>query len=70
MSIYGLKKYDVTSIVLQCIITVILILLRYQYEITNRQLYLAKLSKEQYEVIIEDLLPSWVVIVRYDKLSA
>jgi hypothetical protein len=67
---YGLKKYDATSIVLQCIITVILILLRYQYEITNRQLYLAKLSKEQYEVIIEDLLPSWVVIVKYDKLSA
>lgn len=45
-------------------------MLRYQYEIISRKNFLSGLSKEQYENIIEDLLPSWVVVLKYNKLAA
>lgn len=35
----------------------------------DRKLFLINLSKVQYENILEDLLPSWVVIVKYNKLA-
>lgn len=42
----------------------LLVLLRYQYEMINRKHFLVNLSKVQYENILEDLLPSWVVILK------
>lgn len=35
----------------------------------NRKHFLVNLSKIQYENILEDLLPSWVVILKYNKLA-
>ncbi|CAD8159969.1 unnamed protein product [Paramecium octaurelia] len=66
-SFYKLSIYDPQTIISQCLITVLLVLLRYQYEMINRKHFLVNLSKVQYENILEDLLPSWVVIVKYNK---
>ncbi|CAD8153941.1 unnamed protein product [Paramecium octaurelia] len=46
-----------------------LVVLRYQHEIIKRKHFLVNLSKVQYDNILEDLLPSWVVIVKYNKLT-
>lgn len=35
----------------------------------NRKHFLVNLSNIQHENILEDLLPSWVVIVKYNKLT-
>ncbi|CAD8065629.1 unnamed protein product [Paramecium sonneborni] len=68
-SLYNFETYDLQFILSQCIISILLVLLRYQYEMINRKHFLANLSKVQYENILEDLLPSWVVIVKYNKLA-
>ncbi|CAD8148056.1 unnamed protein product [Paramecium pentaurelia] len=70
VSIYNFSKYDVSTIISHCLITLILVMLRYQYEIISRKNFLSGLSKEQYENVIEDLLPSWVVVLKYNKLAA
>ncbi|CAD8146813.1 unnamed protein product [Paramecium octaurelia] len=70
ISIYNFSNYDVSTIISHCLITLILVMLRYQYEIISRNNFLSVLSKEQYENVIEDLLPSWVVVLKYNKLAA
>lgn len=45
-SIYNFNTYDTSSILSHCMITTLLVMLRYQYELTNRKSYLADLSKE------------------------
>ncbi|CAD8156610.1 unnamed protein product [Paramecium pentaurelia] len=66
---YNFQTYDIQSIISHCIISILLVLLRYQYEIIKRKHFLVNLSKVQYDNILEDLLPSWVVIVKYNKLA-
>ncbi|CAD8071473.1 unnamed protein product [Paramecium sonneborni] len=68
-SFYNFQTYDIQSVISHCIISILLVLLRYQYEMINRKHFLVNLSKVQYENILEDLLPSWVVIVKYNKLT-
>ncbi|CAD8055682.1 unnamed protein product [Paramecium primaurelia] len=68
-SFYNFQTFDIYAIISQCIISILLVLLRYQYEMIDRKLFLINLSKVQYENILEDLLPSWVVIVKYNKLA-
>ncbi|CAK62515.1 unnamed protein product (macronuclear) [Paramecium tetraurelia] len=70
VAIYNLSQYDISAIISHCLITLILVMLRYQYEIINRKNFLSGLSKEQYENVIEDLLPSWVVVLKYNKLAS
>ncbi|CAD8148027.1 unnamed protein product [Paramecium octaurelia] len=70
VAIYDLSQSDISAIISHCLITLILVMLRYQYEIINRKNFLTGLSKEQYENVIEDLLPSWVVVLKYNKLAS
>ncbi|CAD8051761.1 unnamed protein product [Paramecium primaurelia] len=70
VGIYNFSQYDAITIISHCLITLILVMLRYQYEIISRKNFLSGLSKEQYENVIEDLLPSWVVVLKYNKLVA
>ncbi|CAK66864.1 unnamed protein product (macronuclear) [Paramecium tetraurelia] len=66
---YDFQTYDIQSIISQFIISIMLVVLRYQHEIIKRKHFLVNLSKVQYDNILEDLLPSWVVIVKYNKLT-
>jgi len=46
-----------------------LVAIRYTLEFKRREHYLEKKLKEQYENLLEDLLPAWVVLVKFNKFQ-
>ncbi|KAM3138440.1 hypothetical protein pb186bvf_009526 [Paramecium bursaria] len=51
-------------------ILVISIIIKYIFDRRERQFFVANQQYQQYENIIEDVLPAWVVLVKYDKYKA
>ncbi|CAK72166.1 unnamed protein product (macronuclear) [Paramecium tetraurelia] len=64
-----MEDEDVYFIVSHNLLTFLLVIFRYQLELINRKYFIASQSQCQYENLIQDLLPSWVVIVKYDKMQ-
>ncbi|CAD8143360.1 unnamed protein product [Paramecium pentaurelia] len=64
-----MEEEDVYQLVAHNLLTFLLVMFRYQLELINRKYFIASQSQSQYENLIQDLLPSWVVIVKYDKMQ-
>ncbi|CAK55904.1 unnamed protein product (macronuclear) [Paramecium tetraurelia] len=62
-----MNNVQIYEMITHNLITVLMIALRYSIESGSRQYFVAYQSQIQYENIIQDLLPSWVVIVKFDK---
>ncbi|CAD8043574.1 unnamed protein product [Paramecium primaurelia] len=66
-SFIQMNNVQIYDIITHNLITLLMIAIRYSIESSSRQYFIAHQSQIQYENIIQDLLPSWVVIVKFDK---
>lgn len=65
-----LENYTVLQIIQHLLFIAGMIVMRYSLEFKRREHFLNTKLKEQYENLLVDLLPSWVVLVKYDKFQA
>ncbi|CAD8155149.1 unnamed protein product [Paramecium pentaurelia] len=63
----SISQLDVFPQIVHGLIRLFIIFFRYQIEMKRRQFYLAHRSQLQYENLIEEQLPTWVVLIKYDK---
>ncbi|CAD8068252.1 unnamed protein product [Paramecium sonneborni] len=63
----SISKWDVFSQIKYGLFRLFIIFFRYQLEMKRRQHYLAHRSQLQYENLIEEQLPTWIVMIKYDK---
>ncbi|CAD8050056.1 unnamed protein product [Paramecium primaurelia] len=66
-SFIQMSNVQIYDIITHNLITLLMVAFRYSIESGNRQYFVAHQSQLQYENIIQDLLPSWVMIVKFDK---
>ncbi|CAK93313.1 unnamed protein product (macronuclear) [Paramecium tetraurelia] len=63
----SISQMDVVQQIAHGLFRMFIIFFRYQVEMRRRQYYLAQRSQLQYENLIEEQLPTWVVLIKYDK---
>ncbi|CAD8106552.1 unnamed protein product [Paramecium primaurelia] len=66
----SILQQQVIPIITYSIFCIYFIFLRYQIEMKRRQHYLAYRSQILYENLIEEQLPAWVLLVKYDNKQA
>ncbi|CAD8067463.1 unnamed protein product [Paramecium sonneborni] len=63
----SISQWDVVRQIVYGLFRLFIIFFRYQLELKRRQHYLAYRSQLQYENLIEEYLPTWIVLIKYDK---
>ncbi|CAD8164988.1 unnamed protein product [Paramecium octaurelia] len=63
----SISEWNVVPQIVHGLFRLFVIFFRYQVEMKRRQHYLAYRSQIQYENLIEEQLPTWVVLIKHDK---